>query len=58
MRRISFQALIDNAILLIGSAIMIFPFYWMFLSAFKTPAEVNTSPPTWIPSTFNFDNFV
>ncbi len=37
---------------------MIFPFYWMFLSAFKTPAEVNTTPPTWIPATFNFDNFV
>lgn len=58
MTRFSLQALVDNLILVIGSVIMIFPFYWMFLSAFKTPAEVNTTPPTWIPSTFNFDNFV
>lgn len=50
--------IVDNVVLIIGSIIMIFPFYWMFLSAFKTPAEVNSTPPTWIPKTFNFDNFV
>ncbi len=58
MRKLSFQSIFDHVILIIGSIIMIFPFYWMFLSAFKTPAEVNTTPPTWIPKTFNFDNFV
>jgi len=57
MRRLSLESLIDNLILLLGAAVMIFPFYWMFLSAFKTPAEVNTTPPTWVPATFNFDNF-
>jgi len=58
MKRISIQNIFENLILIIGSIIMIFPFYWMFLSAFKTPAEVNTTPPTWIPTTFNFNNFV
>jgi len=50
--------LFSHLILIIGSIVMIFPFYWMFLSAFKTPAEVNSTPPTWIPTTFNFDNFI
>ena len=30
----------------------------MFLSAFKSPAEVNSTPPTWIPENFNFKNFI
>lgn len=58
MKKLSIQNGLENIILIIGSIIMIFPFYWMFLSAFKSPAEVNTSPPTWIPESFNFDNFV
>lgn len=48
----------NNLILLLGSIVMIFPFYWMFLSSFKSPAEVNSTPPTWIPKTFNFNNFI
>lgn len=47
-----------NLVLLVGSIVMIFPFYWMFLSAFKSPAEVNSTPPTWIPENFNFKNFI
>ncbi|HZW03802.1 MAG TPA: carbohydrate ABC transporter permease [Anaerolineaceae bacterium] len=58
MKKISLDTIFDYLLLLIGALIMVFPFYWMFLSAFKTPAEVNTTPPTWIPSTINFDNFV
>ena len=58
MKKISFENIFDNLILIIGGIVMVFPFYWMFLSAFKTPAEVNTTPPTWIPSTFNFNNFI
>lgn len=45
-------------VLALGGIIMVFPYVWMILSAFKTPAEVNTSPPTWLPSSFNFDNFI
>ena len=37
---------------------MIFPFYWMFSSSFKTSAEYNSFPPKWVPgSWFNFENF-
>ena len=57
MKKISFIRLIEYLALILGALIMVFPFYWMFLSAFKTPAEVNTSPPTWLPTKFNFDNF-
>jgi len=44
-------------ILMLVSICMIFPFVWMFLSAFKTPADVYTYPPKWLPSSFKFDNF-
>lgn len=43
--------------LMLGSLIMIFPFVWMILSAFKSPADVNAYPIKWMPSQWNFDNF-
>lgn len=58
MKKLSFESLGVNAILIMGAIVMIFPFYWMFLSAFKTAAEVNTTPPTWWPSSFSLANFV
>lgn len=44
--------------LISGALVMVFPFYWMFVSAFKTPAEIASMPPIWFPSSFNLDNFV
>lgn len=44
-------------LLMFGSLIMMFPFIWMILSAFKTPADVYTYPPKWLPSSFEFTNF-
>ena len=41
----------------IGSVIMIFPFIWMILTAFKTNAEVPQIPPTILPSHWNLDSF-
>lgn len=43
--------------LTIGAIIMLFPFFWMFASAFKTSAEINKFPPTWFPSSLRLDNF-
>ncbi len=43
--------------LILSSSLMIFPFVWMLLSAFKTPADVYSYPPKWIPSSFKFTNF-
>lgn len=45
--------------LILGALIMIFPFYWMFSSSFKTAAEYNSFPPKWIPGNWlNFENFI
>lgn len=44
-------------VLLFVALLMIFPFVWMFLSAFKTQAEVYTYPPKWFPESFHLDNF-
>ncbi len=40
-----------------GAFLMFFPFLWMILSAFKTPAEVIQFPPKLMPSHFSFINF-
>lgn len=32
------------------------PFYWMLISALKTPVEVATYPPTWFPSEIRLEN--
>jgi multiple sugar transport system permease protein len=44
-------------LLLAGSALMVFPFVWMALSAFKTEADVYKYPPQWMPSSFQTGNF-
>lgn len=44
-------------ILLAIALLMAFPFVWMFLSAFKTQAEVYAYPPKWLPDSFQFGNF-
>ena len=36
---------------------MIFPFFWMFSSAFKTSTEINKFPPQWLPSSLSLENF-
>jgi multiple sugar transport system permease protein len=43
--------------LTLSSLLMIFPFVWMFLSSFKTSADVYSYPPKWIPSSFQLGNF-
>ena len=29
--------------------VIIFPVYWLFIKAFKTPEEIFAFPPVWIP---------
>jgi ABC-type glycerol-3-phosphate transport system permease component len=47
------QQIIERALLWLalglGTIIMIGPFYWMIVTAFKPPAEVLVFPPTWWP---------
>lgn len=46
-----------TVLLILGGFIMIFPFVWMVLSAFKTNADVYAYPPKWLPSSWSLDNF-
>ncbi len=38
--------------------IFLFPFYWMFITSFKTYNEAITTPPTLWPQNFTLDNFI
>jgi len=57
VKKLRSQYPVTIAFLLVSSALMIFPFAWMLLSAFKTPADVYNYPPKWIPSSFKLTNF-
>ncbi len=43
--------------LVIGLLILVGPFIWMVLGSFKTNAELRTVPPTWLPSSWTFENY-
>ena len=45
-------------LLTLGALLMVIPFIWMVLTAFKTTAELNQWPPTIFPQTWRFENFV
>lgn len=45
------------ALLIIGALTMLLPFYWMIISAFKTPEQIAQMPPLWFPTSFRLDNF-
>lgn len=34
------------------------PFIWMILTSFKDMSEIYVYPPKWLPTTFNFENYV
>lgn len=56
-RRLGLERVILWIVLGIGAIPMIGPFYWMFISSFKTRAEAVAIPPTWFPQTFTGENW-
>lgn len=46
------------ALLMALAFLTLVPIIWMVLTAFKSPSEVVTSPPTWIPTTWHPENFI
>ena len=40
------------------AVVFIFPFYWLFISAFKAKAQIFTLPPEFWPHPWRFTNFV
>jgi len=51
------RASIHGAILF-GAAFMVIPFLWMLGASIKYPDEIFTYPPTWIPRSIRYQNWV
>jgi len=39
------------------TVVFLFPVYWLFMTAFKSPEEIFSNPPTWFPSRIHWVNF-
>lgn len=52
------RLVVRYAVATIVTAFFLFPVYWLFIMAFKTPQEAYSSPPVWVPSEINLDGFV
>ena len=44
-------------VLALGAVVMLYPFFYMILSAFKGNAEIARTPPTFLPEAFTLSNF-
>ncbi|MDH7484659.1 MAG: carbohydrate ABC transporter permease [Anaerolineae bacterium] len=49
--------LLLHAILIAGSVLMLLPLFWMLSTSLKTPREIFTFPPTWIPKPVAWENY-
>lgn len=57
-RRSPLGNLLINAMTLLLGVVWVLPFLWMVSTAMKTKPEIFSSPPAWLPHSFNFDNFI
>ena len=57
-RRIRWEHGLLHLLLSAGSVAMLLPFLWMLSTSLKERREVFTYPPTWIPSTIAWSNYV
>ncbi|MEZ4831377.1 MAG: carbohydrate ABC transporter permease [Caldilineaceae bacterium] len=46
-----------HTVLLFGSAVMLLPFAWMLSTSLKTPPDIFTYPPLWIPDPIAWENY-
>lgn len=51
-------SILTYAFLILSAVIMIFPFYWMLITAMKTFAEATAFPPAMIPGSAAFENVI
>jgi multiple sugar transport system permease protein len=57
-RRIRWNHLVLHIILILGSVLMLLPFFWMVSTSLKPGADVfREFPPRWIPATFEWSNY-
>jgi len=45
-------------LLIVGSAVYAFPFFWMLSTSLKTPANIYLDPPQWIPDPVVWMNYI
>lgn len=57
-QRVSLGSLISHTLLILVSLLVLFPFLWMLDTALKPNGQVFQSPPTLLPSTIEWSNFV
>lgn len=55
--RIQAGSLGKQAFLLLGALAMVFPFYWMLTTSFKSFAEAGQFPPTLLPTAWHLENW-
>lgn len=55
--KLSLRAMIAGIILCFMLGSIIFPFFWMLSSSFKTYAEIGSPKPVYLPSSFNLSAF-
>jgi multiple sugar transport system permease protein len=56
--RILKRSLAPRIVLILGAILFIIPFYWMFVSAVKSIPEGTKFPPTLLPATWVWQNFL
>ncbi len=57
-RRIRWGRLLLHIFLILGSVVMLLPFFWMLSTSLKPGADVfREFPPRWIPATFQWSNY-
>lgn len=57
-RRVRWRNLALHILLILGSVIMLLPFFWMLSTSLKPGADVfREFPPRWIPATFQWSNY-
>jgi multiple sugar transport system permease protein len=58
LSRLLKMSILPRVVLILGSILFIIPFYWMFVSAVKSIPEGTKFPPTLIPATWVWQNFI
>ncbi|WP_282920164.1 carbohydrate ABC transporter permease [Ignavigranum ruoffiae] len=57
-RRQQLSTILRYVLLTLGGILMVIPFYWMLATSLKSPGEVAQIPPTWLPKSWLFFNYV
>jgi multiple sugar transport system permease protein len=52
------RTILSRTILYVAALLTLAPFIWMVLTSFKGLDEILVYPPTWLPESFSFDNYV